>query len=225
MKKICGICNPNFTYFIYRRTHCTDDYVEIYNLYRAPGTDNEIEKLNGRYCGEAIPGPVESERNSIGLRVVLRTDHEGVYSGFDADYLFKKKEPFFKVCGSNITNQEWGEMTTPNFPEKYGSPSSVSDSVTCDWFIYVRPHHKILLWFPYFSVEGNPLDRGCPAAVVRIWPGEDSSPIEICGEGLAPEYQQIISVGSVLRMSFTTAPKAVGAKGFKAIWTEIQARK
>ncbi|RXG74004.1 Neuropilin-2, partial [Armadillidium vulgare] len=184
-----------------------EDFVEIYNIYKVKGTDNEIQKINGRYCGQAIPGPVQNERNSIGLRVILRTDHEGVYSGFDANYLFKKKQPFFRDCGSNITKHEWGEITSPNWPEKYGSPAS-DESFTCDWFIYVRPQHKILLWFAEFSVEGNPLERGCPAAVVRVWTSLESTPMELCGDKLSPEISQIISVGSVLRLSFTTARKA-----------------
>ncbi|RXG58731.1 Facilitated trehalose transporter Tret1 [Armadillidium vulgare] len=84
--------------------HCMEDFVEIYNIYKVKGTDNEIQKINGRYCGQAIPGPVQNERNSIGLRVILRTDHEGVYSGFDANYLFKKKQPFFNGLKSQLLN-------------------------------------------------------------------------------------------------------------------------
>ena len=114
---------------------------------------------------------------------------------------------------------------SPNYPEKYGNPNS-DDFFTCDWYIYAKPQHKVLMMLQEdFSVEGNPADRGCPAAVLRIWPGPESIPLELCGENLGPKTLQIISMGSLLRLSFTTAPKAVGAKGFKGIWTEIQASK
>lgn len=74
--------------------------MEIYNIYKINGQEKEIDKFNGRYCGQSMPGPVQNERDALGLKVVLRTDHEGVYSGFDAEYLFKKKQPFFigKFC-------------------------------------------------------------------------------------------------------------------------------
>ena len=71
--------------------------MELYNIYKAGGNSlqPEIEKLNGRYCGETAPGPTQSEKDAVGLRVELRTDHQGVYSGFDALYIFKKKDETF----------------------------------------------------------------------------------------------------------------------------------
>jgi len=56
----------------------------------------ERERLNGRYCGMAAPGPIESEMEAVGLKVILRTDHEHVHSGFEVRYQFKKKENVFR---------------------------------------------------------------------------------------------------------------------------------
>ena len=56
----------------------------------------ERQRLNGRYCGQAAPGPIESEMEAVGLRVVLKTDHEHVHSGFQAIYQFKKKDMLFR---------------------------------------------------------------------------------------------------------------------------------
>ncbi|XP_071539486.1 cubilin-like isoform X3 [Panulirus ornatus] len=204
--------------------HCQEDWVEIYNVYKPHGSEVEQGRLNGRYCGLAAPGPIESEREAIGLRVVLRTDHEHVFSGFEARYQFKKKDTLFRDCGGNITNEEYGIIHSPHWPNKYDGPDPdrQGGAFSCTWFIHVRPYHKILLWLQSFSVEGNPQERGCPAAVVRVWPDLDKVPIELCGEGLSDDASIIISKSSLMRVAFLTADRAVGAKGFEGIWTEIQ---
>jgi len=96
-------------------------------------------------------------------------------------------------------------------------------SLQCHWFIHVPPGHKILLYFDDFEVEGNPAERGCPAAALRVWPWRtrEKTPIELCGDTL-DTYKQILSETNVLKLSFYLADKAVGAKGFKATWTEIK---
>ena len=43
----------------------------------------------------------------------------------------------------------------------------------------------------------------------------------MCGDSL-DTYKQILSETNVLQLSFYLADKAVGAKGFKATWTEIK---
>lgn len=64
---------------------------------------DNTEKLIGRYCAMTAPGPVESNLGALGLKVILHTDSELVYSGFKARYTFdvaksifggKKKEVF-----------------------------------------------------------------------------------------------------------------------------------
>lgn len=58
--------------------------------------------------------------------------------------------------------------------------------------------------------------------MVRVWPDLDKVPIELCGEGLSDDASLIISKSSLVRVAFLTADRAVGAKGFEGIWTEIQ---
>lgn len=69
---------------------CTDDWLEIYNIYK-DGT----EKIVGRYCGMTAPGPLESNRGAIGLKILLHTNSEGVSSGFKARYFFDVAKPIF----------------------------------------------------------------------------------------------------------------------------------
>ena len=67
------------------------------------------------------------------------------------------------------------------------------------------------------------LERGCPAAALRVWPWKTTAktPIELCGDTL-DSYKQILSETNLLQLSFYLADKAVGAKGFQATWTEIK---
>ncbi|EEB14888.1 hypothetical protein Phum_PHUM333350, partial [Pediculus humanus corporis] len=166
----------------------TSDWLEIYQVYRFN------EKLVGRYCGMTAPGPIESNRGATGLKIILHTDHEGVYSGFKA---------------------------SPNFPLNYEGPGRGLASKTCNWFIKVKPKHKILLYFEIFAVEGEPSGKGCPAAVVRLWTSNDGMPLELCGEKTAEEKWEYISDSNTMRISFISADKSAGAQGFRAIWTEF----
>ena len=65
-------------------------------------------------------------------------------------------------CGGNITNQENGVITTPNFPDKY-SDSTEAANHQCHWFIHVNPGNRILLYFETFEVEGDPKGESAEA--------------------------------------------------------------
>jgi hypothetical protein len=56
---------------------------------------DNTEKLIGRYCGGTAPGPVESNLGALGLKVILHSDSELVYSGFKARYTFEIAKPIF----------------------------------------------------------------------------------------------------------------------------------
>ena len=62
----------------------------MYNMYR-DGT----EKLIGRYCGMTAPGPIESNVGASGVKILLHSDHEGVFSGFKARYTFEVAKSIF----------------------------------------------------------------------------------------------------------------------------------
>uniref|UniRef100_A0ABD2XAN2 CUB domain-containing protein n=3 Tax=Trichogramma kaykai TaxID=54128 RepID=A0ABD2XAN2_9HYME len=201
----------------YGMEYCQDDWVEIYNMYR----DN-TEKMIGRYCGMTAPGPVESTLGALGVKVILHTDSDLVYSGFKARYVFENAKSIFGDCGSNISSLHYGIITSPNFPNKYDAPSKNLASKTCNWFISVRPNRQIMLNFELFSVEGEQSARGCPAAVLRMWISPHSTPVELCGAKEPEEKWSHISDDHNMRLSFLSADKAVGQQGFRAIWTEIE---
>lgn len=204
----------------YGRSQCVEDWLEIYQIYQ-----DSSEELVGRYCASSAPGPVVSLKEvAVGLKVFLRTDSKDVYSGFMGRYMFfKEKSVFGDVeCGGNITNLEHGVIHSPNYPKKYATSDKIK-SVQCHWFVHVKPNHKVMLYFEEFEVEGKPNDRGCPAATLRVWKWreKDKTPLELCGDSLESN-SQIVSETNVMRISFFVADKAVGAKGFKAIWTEVK---
>lgn len=208
--------NVNVTIGHYGFDFCQDDWLEIYNMYR----DN-TEKLIGRYCGTTAPGPVESNLGALGLKVILHSDSELVYSGFKARYTFEVAKPIFGDCGSNISSLNYGIITSPNFPNKYDGPTKNLASKTCNWFIRVRPNQQILLNFELFSVEGDQLARGCPAAVLRMWYSLTSTPRELCGVKSPNTQWSFLSEDNNMRLSFISADKAVGQQGFRAVWTEV----
>lgn len=185
----------------------------MYNVF----FDNRSE-LIGRFCDMSAPGPAESMRGSRGIRVVLHTDATNVYSGFKARYIFHKAKDIFGDCGLNISGKTDGVIESPNFPGNY--PARGSNA--CNWFVHVRPGRRILLHFDTFVVEGDRNSRGCPAAVVRVWRHLQRPPLELCGDGLREEHRQLISDTSSMRVSFISADKSVGNKGFRAYWTEIE---
>ncbi|KAL0275107.1 UNVERIFIED_CONTAM: hypothetical protein PYX00_003068 [Menopon gallinae] len=205
----------NATAGSYGTDNCVEDWLEIYQVYRFS------EKLVGRYCGMTAPGPIESNRGATGIKIILHTDHEGVYSGFKARYTFETAKSIFGDCGSNVSNSEYGVISSPNFPLNYEGPGRGLASKTCNWFIGVKPRHKIVLYFDVFAVEGDPSARGCPAAVVRVWKSNDGLPLELCGEKAAEDRWEYMSESNTMRISFISADKSAGAQGFHAVWTEV----
>ena len=59
-------------------------------------------------------------------------------------------------CGGNITNEMQGSITSPHWPENYNGPNRDEGPFTCDWYIQVLPHHKVLIMFDKFAIEGKP---------------------------------------------------------------------
>ncbi|XP_043246214.1 cubilin-like isoform X2 [Amphibalanus amphitrite] len=193
--------------------NCHEDWLEIYNIYYDNSTD-----LIARYCNQSTPGPTESIRGARGLRVILHSDADHVSSGFKAKYIFLNAKDIFGDCGKNISSSQDGVVTSPLFPDNYPA----KESKVCHWYIHVKPERKILLYFDTFIVEGDRSNRGCPAAVVRIWQDLKSTPIELCGDTLMSRYKQIISASNVMKLSFISSEKSVGQQGFRAYWTEMK---
>ncbi|XP_060650522.1 uncharacterized protein LOC132787482 isoform X3 [Drosophila nasuta] len=217
--KIKADNNANATAGAYGSGACFEDWLEMYVVYR----DNN-DRLLGRYCGLTAPGPVESPRGAVGLRITLHTDQESVASGFKARYFFESAKSDAGDCGGNFSNEDSGIITSPNYPAGYKAPGRGMASNACNWVMTARAGYKLSINFEQFALEGDPAGRGCPAAVLRLWVNVDSDqpPVELCGEKPPVEQWHYISTGQTARISFTTSDKTVGAQGFRIVWTEIQ---
>ncbi|XP_075148530.1 uncharacterized protein LOC142222327 isoform X2 [Haematobia irritans] len=217
--KIKADGNANVTAGAYGSVNCFEDWLEMYVVYR----DNN-DRFLGRYCGMTAPGPVESPRGAVGLRITLHTDQENVASGFKARYFFETAKSEIGDCGGNFSNEDSGIITSPNYPAGYKAPGRGMASMACNWLMTARPGYKLSIHFEHFSLEGDPANRGCPAAVLRLWVNveSDQPPLELCGEKPPVEQWHYISTGQTARISFTTSDKTVGAPGFRIVWTEIQ---
>ncbi|EDV91452.1 GH13954 [Drosophila grimshawi] len=211
--------NANATAGSYGSGACFEDWLEMYVVYR----DNN-DRLLGRYCGLTAPGPVESPRGAVGLRITLHTDQSSVASGFKARYFFESAKSDAGDCGGNFSNEDSGIITSPNYPAGYKAPGRGMASNACNWVMTARAGYKLSINFEQFGLEGDPANRGCPAAVLRMWVNVDSDqpPVELCGEKPPIEHWHYISTGQTARISFTTSDKTVGASGFRIVWTEIQ---
>ncbi|XP_055324620.1 uncharacterized protein LOC129579067 isoform X3 [Sitodiplosis mosellana] len=212
--------NANVTGGAYGTTACSEDWLEIYVLFR-DGNDRFL----GRYCGNTAPGPVESPRGATGVRIHLHTDAENVSSGFKGRYVFEVAKSVTGDCGGNYSGQESGIITSPNYPAKYDGPGKGLASRACNWYINSRYGFRVSISIEFFSVEGDPPSRGCPAAALRIWTTpdqQDIAPIELCGDKASSEVWHYISSGQSARLAFITTDKTIGAQGFRIVWTEVQ---
>lgn len=138
---------------------CFEDWLEMYVIFRdAP------DRFLGRYCGYSAPGPVESPRGAVGIRIHLHTDQESVASGFKARYIFEVAKSVFGDCGNNASIEDSGVILSPNYPAKYDGPGKNLASSACNWYLNVRNGYKISIWFDVFFVEGDPAGKcsfGC----------------------------------------------------------------
>ncbi|KAJ2947612.1 hypothetical protein O0L34_g17412 [Tuta absoluta] len=206
----------NATAGLYGGATCSEDWLEAW------WTGREGSRVPlGRWCGLATPGPLQSPRGALGLLIALHTDNEAVASGFKARYVFEPAKSIFGDCGGNMSGAEWGVITSPRYPLSYEPPARGAASRVCNWFVTARPGKRLLLNFEQFAVEGHLTERGCPAAVLRLWYESPGPPLELCGEKAPSDRWQYLSSSNSIRLSFIIADKSVGAAGWRAVWTEV----
>ncbi|XP_015783415.1 cubilin isoform X2 [Tetranychus urticae] len=191
---------------------CQEDWIEMYEIHPS-GREQKI----GRYCVYSAPGPYVTPIGINQLKIVMKTDGADTSSGFLANYHFISRTSIQSDCGGNVTGLLYGYLRSPGYPEKYRP-----QKLTCNWYINVKPHHRILLTFLSFIIEGSMRERGCPTAVLRVWSDLSKPPIELCGVGLENDTQEMLSTTNMLKISFMITDTAVGARGFEALWSEVK---
>lgn len=59
----------------------------------------------------------------------------------------------------NVSSSDYGVISSPNFPMNYEGPGRGLASKACNWFISVKPKHRVSLYFEVFAVEGDPVGK------------------------------------------------------------------
>ncbi|XP_065313888.1 tolloid-like protein 2 isoform X2 [Gordionus sp. m RMFG-2023] len=190
---------------------CALDYVKIYNVW-----SDEREDLLGIFCGEKSPFPIESENDVSIIKVEFHSGSNETAEGFLCQYSFvslldNKKQD----CNHNFTAPAIsGIVKTPNYPYKY------QVSLTCDWFIWVKPQNRVLLTLINFILEGK-LETGCSDAALLIWTNFSAPPKYLCGPKPFPNQSDYLSINNTIRLRFISSKRATGSKGFRVSWTEV----
>ncbi|XP_066929338.1 cubilin-like isoform X2 [Clytia hemisphaerica] len=107
---------------------CNFDKLEIRD-----GKDNNAP-LVGKFCGETKPPPVQSSENFLYIRFTSDAFRSG--QGFELEYSEQTI-----ACGGSLTIEESTILTSPNFPEDYGSNKD------CGWQLKAAPGKHIEIVF------------------------------------------------------------------------------
>ncbi|KAJ8314503.1 hypothetical protein KUTeg_006653 [Tegillarca granosa] len=192
------------------------DYLQIYEEVHTRKQDYIPIK---RYCSRTFPGPIFGHR---GMKFTYHANRNSRNSSFQALYEFipKHDRKLKTYCDEMIYSDGTGGLiTSPGYPEKYKSYS------VCNWTIKASKRtNQILVQFYLFHTEGK-LDAtgmGCQNAVMRLYRSNNFAPEELCGSLTNQAY---LSTNDTFRLEFLTSSAALGAKGFKITWTEINGDK
>ncbi|TNM91924.1 hypothetical protein fugu_018936 [Takifugu bimaculatus] len=149
----------NFTSLDVFRSHlCWYDHVEVRDGFwrKAP--------LKGRFCGDALPGPVVSTDSQLWIE--FRSSSSWVGKGFSAVYE--------AICGGEV-KRDAGQIQSPNYPDDYQS------NKVCVWKIAVEEGFSVGLSFQSFEIE---LHDSCAYDYVEVRDGgTESGPLlgRYCG--------------------------------------------
>ncbi|CAH1249111.1 BMP1 [Branchiostoma lanceolatum] len=145
--------------------NCSFDYLEIFH-----GTDDGEAKLQGRYCGHAVPtevyslGPFvqlhfQSDESVVGkgFKVnytvyeldpfsFLESSGQMLHSGSGDDPMMMEKEKYLPSCGGVLSARE-GNITSPGFPYSY------YNDIQCAWIIKGSEGESISLTFHDINLD------------------------------------------------------------------------
>lgn len=111
------------------------------------------------------------------------------------------------ICDNQIIQSRRGEITSPEYPQKYPQNSD------CDWTITVEKGYQITLTFLEFDIEEHP-DVVCPYDYLKINAGQKRKYGPYCGKKLP---RNITSSGNYIHMEFVSDDSG-NYRGFKAFY-------
>uniref|UniRef100_A0A8C5PBH1 Cubilin n=1 Tax=Leptobrachium leishanense TaxID=445787 RepID=A0A8C5PBH1_9ANUR len=190
----------NFDSFdILSGTSCSSNYIRD-----GPSADSP---LIGKYCGSAIPPPVQSTQRSLYIK--FTTDSSESNRGFSASFSSE-----IEGCRGTLTAPE-GTITSPRYPLVY--PHGVS----CTWHISVQPGNLIRLAFTLFNLEHF---HTCANDYLDIYDGVIATENKVgryCGRSVPPT---ITSASNLMALHFVTDSDNT-LEGFSADYISMNASK
>ena len=201
-------------------------------------------------CGRYLPGPIVSDPQSLGFRIIFQTADRSAppphfatdYRGFRGNFEFiemtkdQKIGATAKIVGNashardiacpskQIIVGRKGAIVSPNYPKSFYP----SGGLSCDWTIQsFSDQAKLQLMLTEFELEGafNPAlgVENCQNAAVEIYTGLNmNQPSHIrCSSASVIAGEVFVTTGSSARIRFVSSPASTGGPGFRIDWIEI----
>lgn len=173
---------------------CTSDSVTVRN------GDSPGSPIIGRYCGQSVPGPIQSGSNQ--LVVTFNTNNQGQSRGFYATWNTNTLG-----CGGTLHSDN-GTIKSPHWPQTFPENSR------CSWTAVTHESkHWEISFDSNFRIPSS--DSQCRNSFVKVWEGmletNDALLATSCGN-VAPS--PIVTLGNIFTAVFQS--EEMPAQGFSA---------
>ena len=163
--------------------NCQFDYVQVLSFDVTTNNATQVAK----YCGTTSRLPVPFNITSSDAIIRFVTDMSIAHIGFRLEWVAVG-------CGGDFINKNFGEFTSPNYPNGY------PHNTECIWHIRVPAGGSISLTYQEFDLEG---DGDCFFDYVKVFGGPDeTSPLlsHVCHKMQNP--QTFSSMGQSMTIKF-----------------------
>ena len=163
--------------------NCQFDYVQVLSFNMTTNNATQVAK----YCGTTSRLPVPFNITSSDAIIRFVTDMSIAHIGFRLEWVAVG-------CGGDFINKNYGEFTSPNYPNGY------PHNTECIWHIRVPAGGSISLTYQEFDLEG---DGDCFFDYVKVFGGPDeTSPLlsHVCHKMQNP--QTFSSMGQSMTIKF-----------------------
>jgi len=176
--------------------NCRFDYLQVSNL--DPNTNN-VQPI-ARYCGtwNQVPAPFNTSGSDAIVEFV--TDNSIAHIGFRLEWVAVG-------CGGDFINKNYGEFTSPNYPNGY------PHSTECLWHINTLIGSTIRLVLEDFDIEGA---MQCSFDFLKVFGGPDeTSPMLLNQCHRIEQSKTISSMGQSMTIKFSSDSSVIGSITFE----------
>lgn len=153
-----------------------------------------------KYCGDSSQVPPPFNVTSSDAIINFVTDTSIAHIGFRLEWVAVG-------CGGDFINKNYGEFTSPNYPNGY------PHSTECLWHIHSPSGLSIQLTLQDFDVEA---DSGCTFDYLNVYGGrDDTSPLLLNQCHKISEPKTITSMGQSMTIKFRSDSSIRGLSEFQ----------